>query len=68
MALELPEETIAQKEQADEENNLDRRKISEESVTVIYEYVQNIDDPDLKKAVAEVAHILTGDDRFDLDA
>jgi len=61
----IPEETIEQRKDDEEKNNVDRRKISEESLKSLAADIDEIDDPETKSAVKDLAHIVTGDDRFE---
>lgn len=62
----IPENTIEEKKKSDKKNNLDRRKIRKKSLEELSEDIENIEDQATKNAVADLAHIITGDDRFDM--
>jgi len=61
----IPEDVIEEKKRKDEANNLDRRKVSEEALSQLERDVSNIDDEAAQRAIKEIAHIVTGDDRFE---
>jgi hypothetical protein len=63
-----PDNTIEEVEQADEENNLDRRKVLENNKQKVDAALDDIEDSAATSAIRELAHIVTGDDRFDPDA
>jgi len=63
-----PDNTIEEVEQADEENNVDRRKVLENNKQKVDAALDDIEDPAATSAIRELAHIVTGDDRFDPDA
>jgi hypothetical protein len=61
----IPEDVIEKKKREDESNNLDRRKVSEDALTQLETDISNIDDDAAQSAIQEIAHIVTGDDRFE---
>jgi hypothetical protein len=61
----IPENVIEEKKREDESNNLDRRKVSEDALTQLETDISNIDDDAAQSAIQEIAHIVTGDDRFE---
>jgi hypothetical protein len=63
-----PDNTIEEVEQADEENNVDRRKVLENNKQKVDAALDDIEDSAATSAIRELAHIVTGDDRFDPDA
>jgi len=63
-----PDNTIEEVEQADEENNFDRRKVLENNKQKVDAALDDIEDSAATSAIRELAHIVTGDDRFDPDA
>lgn len=61
----IPEKTVEKKKRDRRENQLDRRQISERSREDIQQALETIEDADTRQALMEIAHILTGDDRFE---
>lgn len=70
----LPENAAEEKRQEREQNIHDRRKVLEsnkETVETAINDLEATDDPELQSAaegIRELAHVITGDDRFDPDA
>lgn len=61
----IPENIINEKKKSDEQNNLDRRKVTEKSLQELEDDIEKIEDAATKSAMRDLAHIVTGDDRFD---
>lgn len=60
-----PENVIEKKKQEDKSNNLDRRKINEKSIAELESSIESISDDGVRSALLDMAHIITGDDRFE---
>ena len=65
MTTSLPEQASEQDRQNRRKNQLDRRKVDKESVKQIHKTIKQVDDPEATAALQELAHIVTGDDRFE---
>ena len=61
----LPDSAIGEAQARRQQNDIDRSRVSEESRQALADAIESVDDPDAAAALSEVAHILTGDDRFD---
>jgi hypothetical protein len=61
----IPDKLIEEKKRQNRENKLDRRKMNEKSLSQLEEDISNIDDPSVQSAIEDLAHILTGDNRFE---
>lgn len=63
----LPEESAKAKRIQDQQQQLRRDQISEDSIKTLNDGIKEIEqnDPAMADALREIAHILTGDDRFE---
>lgn len=63
----LPEQAAEAREVQEQQQQLRRDQITEESMQTLLNGIKQIeqDDPDMADALREVGHILTGDDRFE---
>jgi len=61
----LPDNAIDEVKEEDHKNSVDRRKISDESVEKITSAIKSIDNDDTKDALKEIAHIITGNNKFE---
>jgi len=63
----IPEQAAEAREVQEQQQQLRRDQISEDSVVALDRGIDQIaqNDPEVATALREVAHILTGDDRFD---
>lgn len=63
----IPENASDARERQQRLQQLRRDQISEDSIQTLIDHIEQIeqDDPELAGALREIAHILTGDDRFD---
>jgi len=57
--MPLPKNAVEQRRVEDDEY------IQENSKVRIQDAIADVDDPDVVRALEEIAHILTGDDRFE---
>ena len=65
--MPLPNNAADEKRTEDEQHIQDRRLISDDSKEKVENGIEQVDDPDAADALRELAHILTGDDRFETD-
>lgn len=63
--MSLPDNAVDEVKQRKRANSVDRRRVSEETLSAIDDALDQIDDPDATDAIRELAHVVTGDDRFD---
>jgi len=56
----IPEQAISEKKQADKENSVDRRKISDASRTKVEDAIAQVDDPDAQAALEEMWAVIAG--------
>jgi len=63
----IPNDTVDEKRESRKKNRLDRRKIDDETKDEVENALDQIRNPHTREALKEIAHILTGDDRFDPD-
>ena len=64
----LPDrKAVEAKQRQDEQQQLRRDQITEESMQTLLRGIENIEqnDPAMADALREIGHILTGDDRFE---
>ena len=63
--MPLPNNAADEKRTEDEQHMQDRRLISDDSKEKVEAGIEQVDDPDAADAIRELAHIITGDDRFE---
>jgi len=63
--MSLPDNAADEVKQRKRANSVDRRRVSEGTLSAIDDALGQIDDPDAADAIRGLAHIMTGDDRFD---
>ena len=61
----LPDNAADEARKNREENKLDRRKVDNKTIKKLEKAIKNIDDPDAADTVRELAHVITGDNRFE---
>jgi len=63
-----PQDTIDEIKQQRQRQQLRREQITEESMQTLLQGIKQIeqDDPAMADALREIGHILTGDDRFEI--
>ena len=67
----LPDrKAVEAKQRQDEQQQLRRDQITEESMQTLLRGIENIEqnEPAMADALREIGHILTGDDRFEPDS
>jgi len=66
----IPEEAIKAKNRQEENQQLRRDQITEDSMQTLLRGIEEIEqnDPAMADALREIGHILTGDDRFETDS
>ena len=60
----IPEDAVNEKENRDKKNQLDRRKVSEKSRQKLESAIEELEGSEAA-VIRELAHIVTGDDRFE---